>query len=256
MIKKIIVKIIAISFISNICLASGLDEVKWVAQDYIPYSYMDKSSKNTGMAIDIVDEILRKTGSTKNIKNIQLNQFSKMFIFRNNDKNTVFFPLIENSKTKKNFKLVGPLDSDRQVIFAKAEKGIIINDLPNDLKPYLIAVKEDSYSAKQLDDLDVSNRSIKFSDSDEENMRRLENDKVQLFACNERVGKALMNELGMDSKNYQVVYRFKEGKLFFAFNKDTSDEIIMQFQKALDDMKTSKSGKISEYDAISKKYSY
>ncbi|MBF0259816.1 MAG: hypothetical protein HQK62_13460, partial [Desulfamplus sp.] len=42
---------------------------------------------------------------------------------------------------------------------------------------------------------------------------------------------------GFDVNQYETVYVLKSGELYYAFNSNTSDEIIQKLQQALDDLK-------------------
>jgi len=61
----------------------------------------------------------------------------------------------------------------------------------------------------------------------------------------------IIKENGHDITEYEIVFEItkEEKNLYFAFNKDTSDEIIGKFQKALDEVK-----KEGLYDKIISKY--
>ena len=72
---------------------------------------------------------------------------------------------------------------------------------------------------------------------------------MNLVVCNESSGLAIMKKLGINPKDYQVVYRLQENGLYFAFNNDTSNDLIVKVQQAFDSIKASK-----EYDQIRKKY--
>ncbi len=254
MIRKFFAKIIILVAISNGAMADNVNNITWIAQNYMPYSYVNDNSQNTGMAIDIAVAIMQKIGSNQNGQNIQLHDFSRSFIRSNNDTDTVFFPLLKLPARASYFTWVGPIDTYKPVLFAKKTSNIVINNPANDMKNYIVAGKEGDNGVDQLENLNVSSSSIMTSSSDEANILKLKNGEVNLVVCNEASGLAIMKKLGLKAKDYQVVYRLQENGLYFAFNNNTSNDLIVKIQQAFDSLKSSKAGTLSEYDQIRKKY--
>lgn len=249
MIRKFFIKLIILVGISNVALADNVNNINWIAQNYMPYSYVNQNSENTGMAIDIAVAIMQQIGSNQNAQNIQVHDFSRSFIRSNNDTDTVFFPLLKLPARASYFIWVGPIDTYKPVLFAKKSSNIVLNNLSSDIQNYIIAGKDGDNGVDQLEDLNVSSSSITTSSSDEANIIKLKNGEVNLVVCNEASGLAIMKKLGINPKDYQVVYRLQENGLYFAFNNDTSNDLIVKVQQAFDSIKASK-----EYDQIRKKY--
>lgn len=214
--------------IPAISFADNVDDVRWIAQDYPPFSYVDSSGNNAGTAISQAEEIMKKISSKKTAKDIEIRTFSRFFVGMNNDENTVFFPLADLPERESKFTFIGPLFMDKAVVIGKSS--VTINDA-QELKNYSIIGRDGYPGVKQLSELDINRE--KSSDSDKESMMNLKNDKVDLVVCNEESGFYWMNQLGMDQKNYKVVYRLKETKMSFAFNKDTDPAIMDKVSAAL-----------------------
>ncbi|MCT4624095.1 MAG: transporter substrate-binding domain-containing protein [Schleiferiaceae bacterium] len=214
--------------IPSISFADNVDDIRWIAQDYPPFSYVDSQGNNAGTAISQAGEIMKKISSSKSTKDIEVHGFSRFFVGMNNDKNTVFFPLADLPERESNFTFVGPLFMDKAVVIGKVN--ITIND-PKELKSYKIIGRDGYPGVKQLSDLDINR--AKSSDSDKESMMNLMNNNVDLVVCNEDSGFYWMNELGMNQQEYKVVYRLKETKMSFAFNKDTDPALLDKVTAAL-----------------------
>lgn len=233
--------------LSNVSLAATVDDIRWLAQDYKPYSYME-NDKKTGMMVEIAESIMKKIGSTKTIKDIEINTFSKSYVRRNNDPNTVFFPLAKSSDREKYFKWIGPITIDEPVLFAKKSKAIKIT-APEDLNKYKIAVK-DGYSAEKfLKKIGVSRSSLEVNDTDNESLNEIAQDKTDLVACNRLTCLIEMQDMKLEPNNYEVVFSMQGNELSFAFNKDTDQEILDKFSKAFEEFKKSQ-----EFTNISKRY--
>jgi polar amino acid transport system substrate-binding protein len=225
--KHITSFIFIFSTISSLALAKGVDDLRWIAQNYPPYSYVDKSDQNKGVAIDVLDKILRKANSSKTTANVEIKTFSKIFVRMNNDKNTVFFPLARLPERESMFKWVGPIFKDQPVIFAKANSNITINSMA-DLKPYKIAGREAYHGVKQLGNLD----NINFVESDTAAIKNL-TDQADLAVCDKLSCLNSIETLGLKKQNYKIVYVLTPSDMYFAFNKDTDDAIVDEVREAL-----------------------
>ncbi len=231
--------------LSTTAVASSVDNIRWIAQDYKPYSYVDGNAKKTGMAIEIIGEILAKTGSSKTVNDIEVSAFSRSFIRRNNDENTAFFPFAKVSGREKYFKWIGPIALDEPVLFAKKSKNIRVID-EKDLKKYNIAGKDGYNAVKILQD--ISN-SVSTGDTDSENMDKLKNDKVDMVVCNKLACEYAMKDQSMNVGDYEIVYKMGVSDLSIAFNKDTDDALINQISEAFEEVKQS-----AKYKEIVKRY--
>ncbi len=223
-------KITTLLFLSipSLSLADSIDDIRWVSQNYPPYSYQDENGENTGSVMKKLEEILKKTGSSKTAKDVEMKTFSKLFVKMNNDKNTVFFPLARLPQRESMFKWVGPIFMDQPVVFGRSS--ITISNV-NDLKNYVISGREGYPGVNQLDSMGISE--FKFSDKDEQNIMLLRNSQVGLVVCDEMVGNYIMKNLGMKPADYKVVYRLQPVEMAFAFNKDTDDAIVQEVANAM-----------------------
>jgi polar amino acid transport system substrate-binding protein len=234
-------KAILLTFLSTSSFATGIDELKWVGQEYYPYSYMDeKSQKPAGIYVDIVEAIMNKADSKA--YDIGIHSFNRSFIRHTNDTNVVFFPLIKTSGRAWYFKWVGPIGMDEPVVFAKRTKNIVISS-PEDFEKYKIAGK-DNYNAN--DQIDAS---IRTNDTNEESIKQLDLDKVDLVVCNKRTCQNIIKNKGLKLNDYRVVYNLEASELSFAFNRDTDDALVEQVRKSFAEFKNTK-----EYKDILNKY--
>lgn len=233
--------------LSGTCLATSVDDVRWIAQNYKPYSYMEDNSKK-GMIIEIVGAVLKKLDSKKTINDIEIETFSRSFVRRNNDPNTVFFPLAKAPDREKYFKWVGPIIMDEPVLFAKKSKNIKINN-DGDLKSYKIGAKEGYSAVKILKNMGVKNSSLQLNDTDVEGLEKISQDKLDLIACDRLSCIAAMKDNKINPQDYDIVYKMQGSELSFAFNKDTDSEVIDKVSKAFEEVKKSK-----EYNDITKRY--
>lgn len=241
--KNFVTFCFAISF-STTALSASVDDIRWIAQDYKPYSYVSGDSKKEGMAIEIVKELLKNIGSSKTVDDIEIQTFSRSFIRKNNDENAAFFPLAKVVGREKYFKWVGPIALDEPVLFAKKSKNIKIND-EKDLKKYTLAGR-DGYNPVKLLNKTVE---VTLADTDLESLKKLEADKVDIIVCNKLSCEYVMKENKMNLADYDIVYKMDVSDLSIAFNKDTNDDLVSQVAKAFEELKQS-----AKYSEILKNY--
>lgn len=218
--NKHILSILFITLPSISFAQSNIDDIRWIGQIYPPYSYVDSNGVKKGVVVEVLDKILKKSGSKKSAQDIEISAFSKIFIRSNNDKNTVFFPLAKLPKREKMFKWVCPIFEDKPVIYAK--KGITITSI-DDLKKYKISGKDGYHGVNQLDDKNIS---VKTKSSDEDAVLDLKAGKVDMVICDEQ---ACLSYL--PKNEYQAVYHLSPAQMCFAFNKDTDDALVELVRK-------------------------
>jgi polar amino acid transport system substrate-binding protein len=252
MINKNIKSIIVSLSIATSCASAFADELTWIAQDYPPYSYIEDNGNKAGLAIDIASGIMKKLGSNQNAQNIDVKVFSRFFIRMNDNQNTVFFPFAQAPDREKYFKWIGPIAMNQPVIIAKTKRHIVINN-PTDLNQYSIGTKDGYSAVSVLKNLGINSSVFQIASSDEEDLKNLGTGVVDLVLCDELACKSTMKKLSMD-KDYEIIYRMQPSKFSLAISKSNSDEMVNKINQAFDDMKISKHGNISEYDAIMKRY--
>lgn len=242
-------KIILISLMhSSIAFATSVDDLKWIAQDYQPYSYADEKAHNKGLAIDVAFEIMKLINTKKKVSDIEIHHFSRSFIRKNNDENTIFFPLLKTAEREKYFKWIGPIAMDEPVIFALKTKNIKING-PDDLKKYTIAAKEGYGAIQSVEEAGIKKSAILKLASEKDAINKFNLGATDLLFCNRLSCLYAMKSDHYDIKNYDIIYSFGKQELSFAVNKDTDEAIIKKLDEALNQIKSN-----GEYMKILSKY--
>jgi polar amino acid transport system substrate-binding protein len=251
MYKKLV---LGICFFSQISFAEGIDEIKWLSQkENDPYSFVSDKGKNSGIAIDLLDAILKKLNAKTTIDQVEFDVSSRCSEETKKNKNTAYLPYTKKKEREKDYKWVSPLITYQPILLAKKSSNIKINS-PEDLKKYSIGVKINSITHKYLQSLGQDENKIFTTPINRLNVEKLIHDRVDMVSCPDLAGFSLIRALGANENDYEVVYKFESSSYGIAFNKETSDETINKIQKALDELKTSTNGKPSEYDIILSKY--
>ena len=129
------------------------------------------------------------------------------------------------------FKWVGPIGPDDWVLLARADSPISLTSLEQ-ARPYRIgAYKEDVIA------LDLQKKGLNpvIVLRDQDNARRLQAGKIDLWATGDPAGRFLARQVGMSG--FKTVLRFHQAELYLALNKEVPDAVVAKLQNALDELR-------------------
>ncbi len=211
---------------------SVLNALNLMSENYPPYNYSDKNEQPTGISIDIVREIIKKTGDKDNITILP---WARSYHNIQIKKNQVLFVMTRTEQRENLFKWVGPIASYNWVIFSnKNFKGTInsLNDLKNN--KYTIGTYKDDACELFLKEQKFKNFS---SVSDDDlNVKKLARNRIDFWITGEYQGLIRAKKFGQ-SNNIKKILNVKNMELYIAFSKDIDDSIINRWQKELDILK-------------------
>jgi len=242
--KKLLFLVCIVFLAMNLFSQSDL---KLMTEEYPPYNF-NNEGKLEGMAIELMDEMLKVTSSGLTKDDIQLLPWARGYNVVQRDENSCLFSMTRSEQREKMFKWVGPISKTTVVVFAKKSNNIKI-EKPEDLTKHTVTAIREDIGEQLLIDKGVFADKIDSSSDAAACINKLFYDRVQLWAYEENVGKWLTKKAGFDPNKLERVYTLTESELHFAFNLKTSDEVIIKFQKALDSIKAS-----GKYDEILAKY--
>ena len=139
------------------------------------------------------------------------------------------------------FKWVGPIFQINIRFLSKTISNITINDIKelNDLK-YKVGVIREDIAHQMLINLGVSEKVLVANAKPSELIRLISINKIDLIARDVTTFFWELKQNGLSEDDYTVIhYDFdkKTDPAYFAFNKNTSDKIINNFQNTLDAIK-------------------
>ncbi len=217
---------------------------------YPPFN-MEIDGKLTGISVDVLDAMLELLNTGQTREDIILSNWSRAYTMAEKRKNHMVFSTTRTSQRESLFKWVGPVSKITIGIIAPKEKGIVINKF-SDLNQYRIGTVLKDIGEQTLLEGGILKKqihSISGKNSIDLSFKKMENDRIDLFAYATKGAMYEAKVKGHDVNDFEVIYTVKEGDLYYAFNKETSDEIITQWQNALDAVKAN-----GLYDEIVKRY--
>jgi len=224
-------KILKITLIS-LLIANSLFALTLMTEDYPPYNYSDRYGKPAGISVDIVKTIIKKTGD---IDNITILPWARSYKYIQERKGQVLFVMTRTPQREKMFKWVGPVATNKWVLFTNSSSNISLNSLEEAKNSkYTIGTYKDDACEVFLKNKGFSN--LDSQNDDNLNVKKLMKNRINLWIVGEYQGilKAKRIDKGFKLKK---VLDVETTELYIAFSRDISDEIVKRWQKELDLMK-------------------
>ncbi len=213
-------------------------EIDIYTENYPPFN-MKENNKLTGISVDILEEILKKTGSTQTLKDVKLTNWSRAYSIAQKKKNSMVFSTTRTKSRENLFKWVGPITETTIGVLAPKEKHIVINSAA-ELNRYKIGTVLKDIGELLLLEAGVEKKhiqSVSGENAIELSFNKMKNNRIDMFAYDITVANTNAKKAGIDVDRYENVYSLKKGELYYAFNPETDDKTIEKWQKALEEIK-------------------
>jgi len=227
-------KIIAVMLIISTFLNAA--ELKIMTEIFSPYQFKDDIDGHLiGISTEIVEAIQK-----------ELNDKSKILIYPwirgnkilDNEKNTVLFSMMRTKSRENKYKWVGPLDKMEMVFFKRKDSNITLNSLDDarDVNRIGVTKKVANYeilNAKGFKNLDV------VGGSDDKNIKKLLKGRIDLWPYVKAAGLYNAKKIGQAGMIVPIPnVILAQGDLYIAFNKNTDDSIVEDWQRVFDKLKS------------------
>jgi len=251
MLGKILIFIfVSIFALQSTCFAQHIDEIDFMTENYPPFNFK-KNNHLQGIAVDLLFLMLKKIDSTKTRSDIRVLPWARAYDSVLTEEKTALFSMTRTKKRENLFKWVGPISNTTIALIARKEKNIKIDSI-EDIKKYKLGVVRDDIGEQLLITLGINQSKIESTggvDAIHKLIKMLNRDRFDLLSYEFDVARWEMKNLGFHTKDYQLVYKLSQAQLYFAFHKNTPDDLINLLQEALDELKKDK-----KYQEIIQKY--
>ncbi|OEU64745.1 MAG: hypothetical protein BA863_06935 [Desulfovibrio sp. S3730MH75] len=226
--KKIL---IALAF--TFCFVAGTvyaADLTVITENSPPLNY-EENGKVTGLATELVQEIMRRTGQESSI---DVMPWARGYALVQGQPNVALYSTTRTEARENLFKWVGPLATIKWVFFAKTGSGIKISSLADAKKVGSIATyandaKEQMLKAEGFTNLDSAPDTVS-------NLKKLMAGRNDIWLVGENEGVLLAQQNGFAPSDLEQVFIVKEVQLSVAFSKSTPDATVNVWQKAFDEM--------------------
>lgn len=203
-----------------------------LTEEYPPITFSNNEGKATGLDCEVVEEIQRRVGNRSPIQIVPWARGYKLALI---DPDVALFATMRTTERETLFKWVGPLNTVKTSLYAKRGSPLRITGLPDAKSVDRILVPREYYSHQFLRQVGFTNLGV--VNTPEMMVRMLVSGRGALMATDNQTLPTLLAMAGAEPGDAELRYTFMESQSYVAFSKDTSDEVVRQWQHALDEMK-------------------
>lgn len=208
------------------------DKINLITETWVPYQILTGNNLS-GISVDIVKEIQKRVGNTNKIK---VYPWSRGYEITLNKKNYALFLTTKTKKREKLFKWVGPIANVDIVFFKNKKRNISIKTIEDAKNVNSIVVAKQSYQYQILKKMGFDNLDVnEFADF---SLTKLLNNKSDLYPTDySTMLYKIKQENINDIEFVNLPKPIHKSKLYIAFNIETNDKIVNNWQIALDNIK-------------------
>lgn len=203
------------------------EKLIFTTEELGPFNYTDPTdNKLKGIAIDILAEVMKKTGMEYEV---QMMPWSRAYKNALTDKNTCAFATYKTPERSPLFKWVGPLLVAKWSFYALPDSKIVINSLDDARKYRIGGYLSDAPTGYLM----MQGFTLDQAPDNNLNIKKLEKGRIDLWATGDPAGPFMAKLLGVKLKN---LYTFYTVEMSISCNKNVSDDAILKMQNALDEV--------------------
>jgi len=229
--------ICSVFFLSMYSLAAADTVPKFTiyTENYKPYNF-EKDGKIQGIAVELLTQMLEKTGSSQTLTDIKLVPWARGYDAVQKNEKTLLFSTARTEEREDLFKWVCPIKTITEELWALKSKNIKLNTLKDAAKYRIGTLRNDVGEQLVVSRCGVPVDKLQRANKYEFNVKKLMAGRIDLFPMSHISLTVFSKELGLDINKFESVFVLNTSHLCFAFSKDTSDDVIAKFQKALDEL--------------------
>ena len=233
---------------------SALAQGSWniMTEELPPYNFIQDNLVH-GISADILLQLLEKNDISIDRGSIQLFPWPRAYQMVQDIPGSILFSTARTSQREKLFKWVGPIADLTMGLVALKTNRIKLHSI-EDANKFRIGTIRDGAPEQLVLAAGVEDSNLERIASPEANIKKLEAGRIDLFAFSVPSTRYLMIKLGMDPDEYESVYTLKQVDLYYAFHKDTDDQLIHTLNRTLQEMKQPDATGKSSVDRIINSY--
>jgi len=215
------------------------ESIQLMTEEFPPYQFYEGEGENrviTGISIEIIKALQKKIGNSDPIKVYPWSRGLKLLA---KHKNSALFSTLRTPERESKYKWVGPLAKLEMVFFKRAGSDLGVHSIEDAKKIRKIGVTKNVAGHEIMLNMGFTNLDVLQSGADDKNMKRLIKGRVDVWPTSYYSGIYVARKNGvLDQVEVIKEVSLMSGHLYIAFNKETDDQIIHQWQSALDLLKS------------------
>jgi len=202
-----------------------------MTEEYPPITFM-KEGKPSGFVTEMVQEIASRLHIPDNIRLTSWKNAYNMALLH---PNVILFSTERTPEREELFHWVGPVGKNSTIFYAKKGSGIQLNSLEEAKQVGAIATTTDWFNEQYLKEEGFTN--LVSSEDPAENVRQLMDGEVDLSIFTDLTIPEIVKDAGYSMDDLEPVYTVIQTYFYIALSKDTSQEVHLAWQSALDALK-------------------
>ncbi|AFU97528.1 amino acid ABC transporter substrate-binding protein [Simiduia agarivorans SA1 = DSM 21679] len=209
-----------------------LNQLRYITEHSPPHNFVENGELQ-GPAVDLLLAATAKAGSPLNKSDILVQPWARGYRNALEGPNTVLFNTIRTESRETLFKWAGPTGTERYVIVAPRKNNLHIKTAA-ELSQYRIGAIRDDAGEYYLRELEIPKHVITLANNVNYLGKMLKAGRIDMWAFGEDGWQQALEDSGIDSKNYEVVYVLKTNDYYFAFSLDIDDKVVAAMQRGID----------------------
>lgn len=226
--------------------AQDLASLKYLTEQYRPYNYQVDHNPPEGLAVELLRRIWQQLGIAE--QPIRVMPWPRAYNQLNVQPDVVLFSTARTQERTAKFKWACPIARSPIVLLALKESRIRLQTI-QDANRYRIEAMRDDVSHQLLLSQRVDPAAIHTNHALSSALKQLGKHRADLVASNSPVAWLQLEELGVDSRQYEEVWTLGSEEFCYAFNSQIDDALVQQFQQALDRVRQQ-----ADYPALLKQF--
>ncbi len=203
-------------------------QLKFITEEYAPFNYNEDGTA-LGFSTDLLQEICDEMDMDFNV---EFSSWDNAYNTALTTENAVLFSMALNSQRRDLFKWAGPIASLDWNFYAASSNPLELSDVDDAKNVDKIGVISGYAMEDYLQEEGFTNLSYCTDLNDA--FTKLLNGEINLFASDILTTNETLESLGESEYAVKDLLTIKTELLYFAFNKAVSDDIVAQFQSAID----------------------
>ncbi|MEZ5104627.1 MAG: transporter substrate-binding domain-containing protein [Draconibacterium sp.] len=202
-------------------------------ESYKPLTYSDKYGEITGYGTDIVKEIMQRNAVYEPIK---LSTWTNGYQLALNNPDFCLFTMDRTELRENLFQWVGPIGTNATYFYTKAGSGISINSLDDARALTAVGVINSWFSGQYLSKQEFPN--LVYESDPAVMVQRLMDGEVDAFVCTDVTFPEIVAASGFSYNQTTPEFKLMASDFYIAFSNYTPASTVVQWQNALDQMKS------------------
>ncbi|MCP4346590.1 MAG: transporter substrate-binding domain-containing protein [Desulfobacterales bacterium] len=230
---------------SSLAYAQTKTDLMYMTENARPFNW-EENGELKGLAVELLRLMWDRMGMPH--QKIKLYPWARAYFYLQEKPNTVLFSTSRTEHRENMFKWVCPIKRTKYSLIARKDRNIKIATF-DDAKKYEVGSIRDDVAEQLLKNKNFPDDKIQPVADIRQNIHKINIGRIDLMTFNEESMYNWIKKMGFKTEDFETVYVIQETPVCYAFNKGVSDDVITQFQNALDQIV-----KKPEYQKLHDKY--